>query len=172
MPQRVRLDRAGRFPKFLPVGSLSDHGGALALDHVRRVSDIGAQLCVMQKRESRLLKGGRLGGIGDADGHVVPSSGSLPVEARISAMWAVRMPVFWRCSPPKMCIRQELSTAVTYSAWVLSMSCIFSASIAADTSPIFTAKVPPKPQQRSTLGRSSNSMPRTLRRRRSGKSPR
>jgi hypothetical protein len=70
-----------------------------------------------------------------------------------------------------MCIRQELSPALHSSAWVDSTLRILSASMAAETSGFFTAKVPPNPQHDSASGSSTRSIPRTSRSRRSGRSP-
>ena len=60
-----------------------------------------------------------------------------------------------------MCIRHELSPAVTTSASVSLMWRILSESIAMDVSAFFTANVPPKPQHSSASGNSTSSMPRT-----------
>ena len=70
-----------------------------------------------------------------------------------------------------MCIRHELSPAQTTSARDCRIAATLSAHMAADTSGFFTENVPPKPQHVSASGRSTRSMPRTSRSRRSGASP-
>jgi len=70
-----------------------------------------------------------------------------------------------------MCIRQELSPAVHTSARVPSTWRILSASIAAEVSAFFTAKVPPNPQHEAASGSSTSCSPATLRSSRSGRSP-
>ena len=99
-------------------------------------------------------------------------SGSSSVEARICARCTARVPARLRSSPPPMCMRQELSAAVTTSARVSPTARCLSVSIAVETSGFLTAKVPPKPQHSSASGSSISSSPRTARSSRSGASPR
>jgi hypothetical protein len=70
-----------------------------------------------------------------------------------------------------MCIRQELSPAVSTSAPVPVTDRILSPSIAVEVSAFFTANVPPKPQQDSASGSSTRFSPRTARSSRNGRSP-
>ena len=70
-----------------------------------------------------------------------------------------------------MCIRQELSPATSTSAPVSRTWRALSEPIATETSAFFTAKVPPKPQHSSAVGRSTSCRPRTLRSSRVGRSP-
>ncbi len=80
-------------------------------------------------------------------------------------------PALWRCRPPPMCIRHELSAETQTSARVSSTQRILSPSIAIDVSAFFTANVPPNPQHSSALGSSTRSIPRTARSSLSGASP-
>ena len=82
-----------------------------------------------------------------------------------------RTPAFRRRSPPPICIRQELSGAVTTSASVARMCAILSVSIAEDSAGCLTANVPPNPQQVLASASSTRSIPSTARSSRSGASP-
>ena len=69
----------------------------------------------------------------------------------------VFIPANSRCIAPPRCMRQLLSRAVQYSAFVESTSCSFAVIIADETSAFLTENVPPNPQQRSRFGRGARS---------------
>ena len=72
-----------------------------------------------------------------------------------------RTPGRRRDSAPPICMRHELSAAVTTSAPVSRIALTLSARMAADVSAFLTANVPPNPQHSSASGSSTSSMPRT-----------
>ena len=63
-----------------------------------------------------------------------------------------------------MCIKQELSKAITYAAPVALIEVTLSASIAAEVASFLTEKVPPKPQQVFCVEFSISSIPSTCER--------
>ena len=68
----------------------------------------------------------------------------------------------WRCSLPAMFIRQPRSPASSVSAPLRLDLAAFSLTIASESSPYLTAKVPPKPQQISLSSSSTSLRPSTL----------
>src|SRR5581483_9203606 len=83
---------------------LADDNGAFIRDDISGVADVLAQLRIIEQLECCFLEGWGFGGFSYADAHWVASSS---VDARISARCTVLTPVRWRCSPPKICMRQE-----------------------------------------------------------------
>src|ERR687894_294929 len=77
-------------------------------------------------------------------------------------MWYTRVSCPVRFNLPSRCIRQLESHETRVSAPLFTKAFIFSSAIAVETSGIFTAKVPPNPQQSSSFSQSRSSNPSTL----------
>src|SRR5207302_11511924 len=102
---------------------------------------------------------GRLGGLRkQLQGFGWHYAASLSVRARISGRWMVATPARWRCSPPPMCSRQEVSAAHSTSAPVSRTQRALSLSMASEVSAFLMAKVPPKPQHSLALGNYTRSL--------------
>src|SRR5690606_32124162 len=116
--------------QLLPIGALLDDRGAALADRGGRAAQVRAQLRVGQLaaggyRERRWVEA-------HARSSPVGAGGwASSVEARISARCTARTPVCRRASPPPMCSRHELSSAVTASAPESSTWRSLSVSIAA-----------------------------------------
>ena len=104
LPATSSLIRRGVASQLLPLGHLRDRPATLVTNRVGRVAEVVAELRVLERARRRIRK------VVFRRVHV-----SLSL-VRIRARCRTLMPVFRRLSPPPMCIRQELSTAVQTSA--------------------------------------------------------